>query len=87
MARFTHSGTGGWCKRTVESSGSKLSARLWNISPAAIWQEKSYIEPLIGFAAVGHAPTWNMWIPSGDVAIDASFLFSYDRWELEPVFS
>ncbi len=44
--------------RTVGSSGSKLNTKLGNISRAAIWQAKSYIEPLFGFAVVGHAPTF-----------------------------
>src|SRR5665647_1072869 len=44
MENFTHSGAGGWCLRTVGSSGLKPNARLGNISPAAIWRTKSYIE-------------------------------------------
>ena len=38
--------------RTVGSSILKLKAELGNISLAVIWQAKSYIEPLIGFAGV-----------------------------------
>jgi hypothetical protein len=41
--------------RTVGSSILKLKAELGNISPAAIWQAKSYIELLTDFAAVGYA--------------------------------
>ena len=52
---FMHSGTGELFLRTVESSGSKLSAKLGNFSPAAIWQAKSYIELFTGFADIGGA--------------------------------
>jgi hypothetical protein len=38
--------------RTVGSSILKLNARLGNISPNAILQAKSYIEPLVGFSGV-----------------------------------
>ena len=52
MVRFTHSGASRWRTRTVGSSGLKLKTELGNISPAAIWQAKSYIKPLIGAAVL-----------------------------------
>ena len=41
--------------RTAGSNGLKLRARLGNFSPAVIWQAKSYIELLTGFADIGGA--------------------------------
>ena len=44
MARTTHFGVGGWCTRTVGSSGLKLKVKLGHISPAAMRLAKSYID-------------------------------------------
>ena len=44
MARITHFGVGGWCTRTVGSSGLKLKAKLGHISPAAVRRAKSCID-------------------------------------------
>jgi hypothetical protein len=44
MARITHFGVGGWCTRTVGSSGLKLKAKLGHISPAAMRRAKSFID-------------------------------------------
>ena len=45
---ITHFGMGGWCTRTVGSSGLKLKAKLGYISPAAIRRAKSFIDLAVG---------------------------------------
>src|SRR5262249_38426264 len=45
---ITHFGMGGWCTRTVGSSGLKLKAKLGHISPAAMRRAKSFIDLAVG---------------------------------------
>src|SRR5262245_32592043 len=47
---ITHFGMGGWCTKTVGSSGLKLKAKLGHISPAAMRRAKSFIDLAVGTA-------------------------------------